>query len=222
RRGLQILPEQSTQHGAGAFGTFRWEGHVHLRPAQCAIAVGSEVQGDRSGRTIGEWSQGQLLLRGELLVAGHLSLQVQGVEREAKRDQRQHREHHQDAPAHGLTSGSLARTAATPAAIDCATCSWYAGLAISSTFPAGGAISTAMAWAAILFIGRSGASSVALGSLRDSSSAATEPATVPLKSRNAACAVSHGRKPCGERLAAGSIAVNTWTPCPVLAACSAM
>ena len=71
----------------------------------------------------------------------------------------------------------------------------------------------------MLFMGRSGASSVALGSLRDSSSAATEPATVPLKSRNAACAVSQGRKSCGDKLAAGSSAVNTWTPCPVLAAC---
>ena len=71
----------------------------------------------------------------------------------------------------------------------------------------------------MLFIGRSGASSVVLGSLRDSSSAATEPATEPLRSRNAACAVSHGRKPCGDMFAAGSSAVNTWTPRPVLAAC---
>ena len=64
----------------------------------------------------------------------------------------------------------------------------------------------------MLFIGRSGASSVALGSLRVSSSAATEPATEPLRSRNAACAVSQGRKPCGETLAAGSSEVKTCTP----------
>src|ERR1019366_6431702 len=170
RRRLQILFKQGPQHRAVPFGALRRQGHVHLRPAQRAIAVGSDVKCDRGGRTIAERSQRPLLFRGELLIAGHLSLQVQGVEPQANSDRRQNRKHHQDAPGHGLTSGSLARTAATPAAIDCATCSWYAGLAISSTSPAGGAISTAMAGAAILFIGRSGASSVALRSLRDSSS----------------------------------------------------
>src|SRR5664279_5192561 len=137
RRGLQILSEESTQDGAVAFGALRWQGHIHLRPAQCAIAVGSDVKRDRSGRAIRGWSKRQLL-RSEL------------------------------------------------------------------------------------FIGRSGASSVVLGSLRDSSSAATEPATEPLNSRYAACAASQGRNPCGDKLAAGSSAVNRWTPCPVLAACSAM
>src|ERR1017187_2066021 len=121
RRGLQILSEESTQYGAVAFGALRGQGHIHLRPAQCAIAVGSDVKRDRSGRAIRGWSERQLLLRGDLFIAGHLSLQVQGVEREAESDYRQHREHHQDAPGHGRTSGSLARTAAMPAAIDCAT-----------------------------------------------------------------------------------------------------
>ena len=145
------------------------------------------------------------LLRGKLLIARHLSLQMQGVEGEAERDHRQHREHHQDAPGHGRTCGSLPRTAATPAAIDLRhLLSDMPRWRFRPRSPAGGAISTAMAGAAMLFIGRSGASSVVLGSLRDSSSAATEPATEPLKSRNAACAVSHGRKPCGDRLAAGS------------------
>src|ERR1035441_4577351 len=30
RRGLQILSEESTQYGAGAFGALRWQGHIHL------------------------------------------------------------------------------------------------------------------------------------------------------------------------------------------------
>src|SRR5664280_2862025 len=85
-----------------------------------SVRSGSKVKRDRSGRTIRGWSKRQLL-RSELFIAGHLSLQVQGVEREAESDYRQHREHHQDAPAHGRTSGSLARTTAMPAAIDCAT-----------------------------------------------------------------------------------------------------
>src|SRR5664279_6601772 len=113
RRGLQILSQESTQYGAGAFGALRGQGHIHLRPVQCAIAVGSDVKRDRSGRAIRRWSKRQLL-RSELFIAGHLSLQVQGVEREAESDYRQYREHHQDAPVHGRTSGSLARTAAMP------------------------------------------------------------------------------------------------------------
>ena len=48
-----------------------------------------------------------LLLGGELFIAGHLSLQMQGVERQAESDNRQYREHHQEAAGHGRTSRQL-------------------------------------------------------------------------------------------------------------------
>src|SRR6516164_9807758 len=75
-----------------------------------------------------------------------------------------------------------------------------------------------MAGAAMLFIGRNAATRVVFGSLRASSSAAIDPATALLRSRNDACAVSQGRKPPRETSATGSKEVNTCTPLPVLAA----
>ena len=65
----------------------------------------------------------QLLLGGQPAHRAPLFASDAGVEAEPDGDNASTANDHHDAPGHGRTSGSLQRTAAIPAAIDCATCS---------------------------------------------------------------------------------------------------
>ncbi len=220
RRRFQILGKQSPQHRTVALAALRRQGNGDLRFAQRAIAVGRNIQRHRLRRSVARRRHRQLLFRRGLGVARYFSLQVQERRSQAR----------PQSPPAARTSPGCAGSRAH-----------LRQLGANGGDSCGDRLRHLLlvlgAGNILHVIVREERSRPQWRGLQCCSSAATaplawcsaacaipvprrpNPATDPLRSRNAACAVSQGKNPCRDRLIAGSIAVKTCTPRPVLAAC---